>query len=92
MEIETNTNNSDNNNDINEKMKQIIKTNFIFEKNSEKFLKDNLSPTALLKGNSLTLNKTRNIINCLNEYSMSKYTENEYLFQKSQEEAKKKSK
>ena len=90
MEIETNTNNSDNNNDINEKMKQIIKTNFIFEKNSEKFLKDNLSPTALLKGNSLTLNKTRNIINCLNEYSMSKYTENEYLFQKSQEEAKKK--
>ena len=90
MEIETNTNNSDNNNDINEKMKQIIKTNFIFEKNSEKFLKDNLSPTALLKGNSLTLNKTRNIINCLNEYNMSKYTENEYLFQKSQEEAKKK--
>ena len=81
MEIENKSN-------ANEKITEIIKTNFIFGKNSdEAIIKKEISPVAFLKGESS--NKTRNIINSLNNYDMSKYSEKEYIFEESKEEAKK---
>ena len=75
--------------DENTKIKNIIKTNFIFEKNSETLLKKEISPIALLKGNQISFDKfkSRNLINSLNNYNLTNFTEKEFVFLNSKEEA-----
>ena len=77
--------------DENTKIKNLIKTNFIFEKKAETLIKKEISPIALFKGNQISFDnfKSRNLVNSLNNYNLTNFTENEFVFLNSKDEANK---
>ena len=77
--------------DENTKIKNLIKTNFIFEKKAETLIKKEISPIALFKGNQISFDnfKSRNLVNSLNNYNLTNFTENEFVFLNSKDKANK---